>query len=207
MSLTITQTQNLEMIAQFRSCQCQHRWRKEHGLVVRMCDQETYPLVVQPGKIAGERGGRSGREAPENEDGGDGKAQGKDVGGGGHFRRLSFLPPLGGLKRSGGSWSSSGLRMCCGAGSGLVGWGMRFSAFGNVVSPRSCLCRCCYEGSVSLGLHKSLYLLLFVVTSSSSEVALSPMSIDQGMALLASCVLNAEPMQNSFPPVKTAALE
>lgn len=43
---TITQTQNLEMIPQLRPCQRQHRRREEHGLIIRVRNQETYPLIV-----------------------------------------------------------------------------------------------------------------------------------------------------------------
>lgn len=43
---TITQTQNLEMIPHLRPCQRQYRRRKEHSLIVRMRNQETYPLIV-----------------------------------------------------------------------------------------------------------------------------------------------------------------
>ena len=43
---TAAKAQDLEMISQLWFCQGQHCWREEHGLVVRMRDQETYPLVI-----------------------------------------------------------------------------------------------------------------------------------------------------------------
>lgn len=62
------------MIPQLRPCQRQHRRRKEHSLIIGMRNQQTYPLIVQTRKRAGERRGRGRREAPENDDGGDGEA-------------------------------------------------------------------------------------------------------------------------------------
>lgn len=43
---TITQTQDLKMIPQLRPCQRQHRRREKHSLIIRMRNQETYPLIV-----------------------------------------------------------------------------------------------------------------------------------------------------------------
>lgn len=44
--LTTAETEDLEVVAVFRSGQGQHRGREEHGLIVRVGDQEAYPLVV-----------------------------------------------------------------------------------------------------------------------------------------------------------------
>lgn len=38
------------MIPQLRLCQRQHRRREEHGLIVRMRDQQTYALVPEFGE-------------------------------------------------------------------------------------------------------------------------------------------------------------
>jgi hypothetical protein len=35
------------MIPQLGSGERQKRWRKEHSFIVRVCNKQTYPLVVQ----------------------------------------------------------------------------------------------------------------------------------------------------------------
>jgi len=40
------------MITQLWFGERQNRWRKEHGLIIRVCDQQTYPLVVEPWEVA-----------------------------------------------------------------------------------------------------------------------------------------------------------
>ena len=49
-SRTSTQTQYLDMIAQFWFCKRQHSRREEHCFIIRMCNKQTYALVVQGGK-------------------------------------------------------------------------------------------------------------------------------------------------------------
>ncbi len=44
---TTTQAQYLDMIAQPLLRQCQHRRRKEHGLIIRMGDQQADPLIPE----------------------------------------------------------------------------------------------------------------------------------------------------------------
>lgn len=66
---TRTQTQDFDMIPQLGLGERQQRRRKEHGLIVRMRNHQTYPFVVQLGKRAGEgRAGRGG-ERPEDREG------------------------------------------------------------------------------------------------------------------------------------------
>ena len=44
---TCAETQDLDVIAGIRTGQGEHRGRKEHGLVVRVRNQQTYALVLQ----------------------------------------------------------------------------------------------------------------------------------------------------------------
>lgn len=39
------------MVAQRWFCQGQKRWRKEHGLIIGMRNEQTDPLILQAGKL------------------------------------------------------------------------------------------------------------------------------------------------------------
>ena len=53
---TTTQTQNLDMIPRLRPRERQHRRRKEHGLIVRVGNQQADALVAQNGEAGGDDG-------------------------------------------------------------------------------------------------------------------------------------------------------
>lgn len=56
------------MITQLWLGERQNRRRKEHCFIIRVCDQQTDPLVVEPWEVAREGRRRRGREGPEEED-------------------------------------------------------------------------------------------------------------------------------------------
>lgn len=83
---TGAETEDLQMIAQLRFGECQHRRREEHGLVIGMSDEQTDTLVAKTGKGAGERG-RGRRDGPEENGCPDCDHQRGPIEGGRHLER------------------------------------------------------------------------------------------------------------------------